>query len=165
MKRRETPSAFTGSTIVLVACLLLSSVVLSASPSASAAEPEPAQPPRAEAAPPSQVIVTYFHTTFRCPTCLQIERYTRETVEKDFPQDLASKRVLFRAIDVQEAENRHFIEDYSLYSKSVILSLMKNGKEVRWKNLPEIWKYAHNRDRFEQYIRSEIEAFLKELGS
>ena len=96
---------------------------------------------------------------------MKIEKHTRETVEKDFAQDLASKRVLFRTIDVQETENRHFIEDYRLYSKSVVLSLIKNGKEIRWKNLPDIWKYAHNRDRFNQYIRSEIEAFLAELGS
>lgn len=166
MKRKLEPSVREGFLIVLAAVLLLTAAAVFWAPCAvSAAGPEPAKASQAAAEPASQVIVTYFHTTFRCPTCLQIETYTRETVEKNFAQDFASKRILFRAIDVQEAQNRHFIQDYSLYSKSVILSLIQNGREIRWKNLPEIWKYAHSRDRFERYIQSEIEAFLKELGS
>lgn len=166
MKPRQHPSAFIGSKIVPAAILLLAAAWTLCAPSpALAAGTGSAEAASAAGGPASQVIVTYFHTTFRCPMCLQIEKYTRETVEKDFARQLASKKVLFRAIDVQEADNRHFIQDYSLYSKSVILSLVKDGKEIRWKNLPEIWKYAYNRDRFEQYIRSEIEAFLKELGS
>jgi len=165
MKWEQESSAREGAKMLLAACLLLAAAVLCARWTASAAGPEPAQAAPVAAEPASQVVVTYFHTTFRCPTCLQIEKHTRDTVEKDFAQDLASKRVLFRTIDVQEAENRHFIQDYSLYSKSVVLSLVKNGKEIRWKNLPDIWKYAYSWDKFEQYIRSEIETFLKELGS
>lgn len=166
MKWRQNPSAREGSGVAAGAVLLLAAAAVIFAPWAvSAAGPNPSGAAHAAAGSATQVVVTYFHTTFRCPTCLQIERYTRETVEKDFAPDVASKRVVFRAIDVQEARNRHFIEDYRLYSKSVILSLVKDGKEIRWKNLPEIWKYAHSRDRFETYIRSEIEAFLKELGS
>lgn len=164
--RTKNPSACESFMILLAAVLFLAAAAGIFAPwSVSAAGSQPAGTAHAAAEPASQVIVTYFHTTFRCPTCLQIERYTRETVEKDFAPDVASKRVVFRAIDVQEAKNRHFIEDYRLYSKSVILSLVKNSKEIRWKNLPDIWRYAYSRDRFQEYIRSEIEAFLKELGS
>lgn len=150
---------------VCSALAVLALLVLSAPPPVLPSGPQASEAAGGGTEPAAQVVVTYFHTTFRCPTCLQIEAYTRETVERDFARDLASKRVLFRAVDVQQAENRHFIMDYNLYSKSVVVSLMKNGKEVRWKNLPDIWRYAHSRDRFEQYVRSEIESFLKEPGS
>ena len=110
-----------------------------------------------------QVVVTYFHTTFRCPTCKKLESYSRETVENDFAKQIKEKKIIFRALNVEESENQHFIKDYGLYTKSLIVSLTRGGKEVQWKNLPDIWRLVQDRDEFEQYVRSEIEAYLKDL--
>lgn len=110
-----------------------------------------------------QVVVTYFHTTFRCPTCTLLEKYSRETVENHFANELKDDKVVFRAINLEDPEHQHFIRDYGLYTKSLVLSLNINGKEIRWKNLPDIWRLVHNRERFEQYVQSEIQAYLKDL--
>jgi len=112
---------------------------------------------------PDRVVVTYFHTTVRCPSCKGLEAYSRETVESGFAKEIEQGRVVFRHVNVQEPENEHFIKDYRLYTKSLIVSLIKDGKQVRWKNLPDIWKLVRNRERFEQYVKGEIEFFLKDL--
>ena len=51
--------------------------------------------------------------------------------------------------------------DYQLYTKSLVLSLRKNGKEVAFKNLDKIWEYVGNKQRFQDYVRNEVSAFLK----
>jgi hypothetical protein len=109
----------------------------------------------------TKVQVTYYHTTSRCPTCRRLEEYSRETVERGFTGEIAEGTVLFRTINVDKPENKHFLNDYKLYTKSLIVSQTQNGKEVRWKNLPDIWKHVHNRERFEEYVKGEIEAYLK----
>lgn len=110
-----------------------------------------------------QVVVTYFHTTVRCPTCHRLEEYARETVETAFAGDLEQGKVVFRAINLDDSKNQHFIKDYKLYTKSLIVSEWKDGKEVRWKNLPDIWKLVRDREQCEQYVRSEIEDYAKDL--
>ena len=110
-----------------------------------------------------QVVVTYFHTTFRCPTCHRLEEYSRDTVKSAFAGELEQGRIVFHVINVDDPENQHFIKDYKLYTKSLIVSEWKDGKEVRWKNLPEIWRLVRDREQYEQYVRGEIEDYLKDL--
>ena len=110
-----------------------------------------------------EVQVTYFHMTRRCPTCKLLEEYSKETVEKHFTEELNQGKILFRVINLDIPENKHFIKDYNLVTKSLIVSLNKNEKEIRWKNLPDIWKHVRNREHFKGYVRSQIEEFLKDL--
>lgn len=47
--------------------------------------------------------------------------------------------------------------------KSLILSVVKDGKEVKSKNLDKIWEYVWNKQRFIDYVASEINVFLKDV--
>ncbi len=87
----------------------------------------------------TQILVTYFHTTARCPTCIKIERYSKETVGNNFDKELKEKKIVFRSINMDKPENRHFVQTYKLFTKSLIISLIKQGKEEQWKNLTDIW--------------------------
>jgi len=111
----------------------------------------------------THVLVTYFYTTYRCTACTLLETYSAESVEKGFPEKVRDGRLVFRSINVDEPENRHFVRDYSLYTKSVVISLVRNGAEVRWKNLPDIWRHLRSRDVFQEYMKGEIESFLREI--
>lgn len=113
--------------------------------------------------PAKQLIVTYFHTSYRCPTCKKIEAYSKEAVEKNFEKEIKDLKVVYRALDMTTAENKHYIEDYKLVTKSVVLSITDNGKEIKWKNLPDIWTTIRNKDKFDEYILKEIREYLKEI--
>lgn len=112
---------------------------------------------------PDHVAVYYFHGNFRCVNCRNIEQYTKETVEKYFTKELNDGTVSFKVINVEEKGNEHFTDDYKLYTKSVVLSLVKGGKEVRYDNLTKIWEYLRGKEAFYQYIKTEIDKYLKEL--
>ena len=49
-----------------------------------------------------------------------------------------------------EEGNYHFVKDYGLYTKSVIISEEIDGKEIRWKNLPKVWEYIGSEDKFKK---------------
>ena len=110
----------------------------------------------------NKAIAYYFHSDFRCPTCRTMEKYTKEAIEDNFKNELASGRLVFKAINVDEKGNKHFVDDYRLYTKSLIISKIVNGKEVKHKNLTRIWEYVRNKDKFLDYVTGEIKDYLKE---
>jgi hypothetical protein len=107
-----------------------------------------------------QLVVYYLHGTFRCPSCNTIERLTKQAVEQGFAEQLATGRMQLKILNIEESGNEHFAEDYKLYTKSVILSDLKNGKEIQWKNLEKIWTLLHDEAKFIEYIKTEIKSYL-----
>jgi len=110
-----------------------------------------------------KLVAYYFHGSFRCQTCLSIEKQSKETVEGDFAKEIKSGKVVFQSLNYEEPENAHFGEDYQLTTRSLVLSLRKNGKEIKWKNLPEIWTRVHNPPSFREYVSGEVKAMQKEM--
>ena len=109
-----------------------------------------------------KVIAYYFHGSFRCSTCTNMENYSREAIEANFEDVLASGKLEFKTIDTEKEGNEHFVNKYQLYTKSLILSFMKDGKEIRSKNLDKIWELVRNKQKFITYVTEEIQSFLEE---
>lgn len=110
----------------------------------------------------TKVIAYYFHGTYRCGTCLTMERYSREVMEKYFNKELQDKRLEFKALNVEEPENMHYDSDYELPTISLVIALYKNGIQEKWKNLRDIWTYVEDKEKFYQYVRDETGRFLEE---
>ncbi len=106
--------------------------------------------------------VYYFFNNARCLTCRKMEKYVKEAVNDFFSDEIENGRVGFKAVNIDEAHNKHFIHDYALYTKSVVLSETKDGREMRWKNLEKIWELVRNEHDFRNYIRDEAALFLKD---
>ena len=110
-----------------------------------------------------KVVVYYFHGMRRCPTCLRIEAYAREALESGFGDALRSGKLQWRAINVDDRENRHYIQDYALVSKSLIASAVKNGRQKQWKDLQQIWELVGDKEAFLRYLQQEVRKYLEEL--
>ena len=103
------------------------------------------------------VLVYYFHATSRCGTCRTIEAYTHETVTSRFGPDLLARRLEWRAVNIEEAANRHFIRDYRLYTRSVVVVDAKDP--ARFKVLDRVWQLVQDKAAFQKYVEQEIRAF------
>ena len=90
-----------------------------------------------------------------------MESYSLETVTKYFKKEIESGKVNFKAIDLEEKNNEHYVNDYKLYTKTLIISVTKNGKEIQYKNLDKIWEYARNKEKFTNYVKNSINESLK----
>lgn len=107
-----------------------------------------------------KVIAYYFHSTARCTSCRKIEAYTHESILTNFDDDLQSGRLEWRVLNTDFKENRHFIKDYQLYTKSVVLVDLHDGKQIRWKNLSRVWELLGDKPAFLKYVQSEVNAYL-----
>ena len=117
--------------------------------------------------PPTQeeegrIVAYYFHTTQRCVTCRKIETFTREAIETGFADDLADGRLVWQPVNVQEPDHKHFIQDYQLTSKAVVLVEMAGKVQTRWKNLDQVWFLVRDKKAFQVYIQKETRDFLGE---
>lgn len=112
---------------------------------------------------PSQLVVYYFHGNARCPSCYKLEQYAKEVLEPGFADELKSGKIVFKSVNIDKAGNDRFVADYQLYTKSVVLSLVRDGKQVRYKNLEKVWDLLRDQDQYHAYVRDEIKLFLGEL--
>jgi hypothetical protein len=108
-----------------------------------------------------QIIAYYFHGTRRCPSCLKIEAYTKEAIDSGFTTELKDSLLIWNVVNTDEDSGKHFLEDYQLYTKSVILVDMHDNKQAHWKNLEKVWELLGDKELFKKYIREEITAYLK----
>jgi hypothetical protein len=113
--------------------------------------------------PDNCLAVYYFHGNFRCASCHKIELYTRGAIEKYFSKELKTGKLIYKVVNVDHKENSHFVKDYQLYTRSVVASLIKGGREVKYENLAKVWEYLGNKQKFYNYIDEEVGKFLKEL--
>jgi len=133
-------------------------------PSLQAAAPE--KVPAAPAGPAgavSTVVAYYFHATVRCPTCRMIETQSREIIQERFANELASGRLQWKPVNVEEPANRHFIQDYQLFTRSLVLALFKDGQQQGYKVLNDVWRMVGNRTLMQRYVENEVRAFLEKL--
>ena len=110
----------------------------------------------------AKVIAYYFHGDFRCSNCYKIEKYSKEAIDKYFAKELASGELEYKVINVDERGNEHFAADYKLYTKSLVISRIKGGREVEYKNLEKVWNYLGDKGAFYNYVKEEVAKFLEE---
>ncbi|MBI4061257.1 MAG: hypothetical protein HY403_07485 [Elusimicrobia bacterium] len=67
----------------------------------------------------------------------------------------------FTAINVEEPENEHFVQDYGLSSKTLVIQKQRGGKKLEWRNLGRIWELVGDREAFSAYVRGEITALRR----
>jgi hypothetical protein len=118
--------------------------------------PKPATPPTTG----PKLIVYYFHSSYRCHSCITIEKFTKAALDEGFPAELQSGTVNWKPLNLEDSGNEHFSTDYKLYTKSVVLSLWQNGQEKSWKNLEEVWTLLRDEIAFKEYIQKEIKIML-----
>jgi hypothetical protein len=92
-----------------------------------------------------------------------MEEYSREAIERNFKEQLNSGELVYKVVNTDEKANAHFVGDYQLYTKSLVLSFIRDGKEVKYKNLDKIWDYVGNKDQYMKYVTDEINKSLEEM--
>ena len=107
-------------------------------------------------------VLYYFYSQPRCKTCLAIETETGIAVHKNFANELKSGVLQWIVLDLDKPENKHFIKDFQLYTKSVVLVEKKGTKIVRHKLLQKVWELIHQPTAFEAYVVKSLQGFMLE---
>lgn len=110
---------------------------------------------------PAKVVAYYFHGNMRCITCKKIEALTTEAIETGFADDIKSGRVELKVVNVEESGNEHFIQDYELASRSVVVARYEGEVEKDWKRLDEVWQLVGDKDAFIRFVQEQTANLLK----
>lgn len=108
------------------------------------------------------VHVYYLHGNTRCPTCRSIEAYAKEAVETGFADKLRSGQVQWQVINYESPGNEHYATDYEVVAPNVVLAKFKDGKQVAWKGLPEVWEHVGNKTAFVDFVQNSLRIFTGE---
>ena len=126
-----------------------------------AAEVSPGEPPAA-AAREHKVVAYYFHNTQRCVTCLKIERLAEEALRGQFAAAFEKGELEWRAVNMEEPPNEHFVQDYQLVTSSLVLVDLHDGEERDWTNMEKVWQFVHDDEAaFKQYVVEQAREYLE----
>ena len=111
-----------------------------------------------------KLIAYYFHRTQRCRTCLAIEADAEEALKDACPEALATGRLEWRTVNVEEPANERFVKDYQLTESSLVLVYTEDGAQEEWRKLERVWDLVGDELEFKAYVEAEASVFL-ERGS
>lgn len=117
-------------------------------------------PAVAELGSRTKVVAYYFHLTVRCPTCRAIEAYSREGIESAFAGDLKSGVIDWRSVDIELPENNRFVQNYQLFTSSLVLVKVRDSKQVEWRNLDKVWDLVREKGDFLKYVQTNVREYL-----
>jgi hypothetical protein len=61
-------------------------------------------------------------------------------------------------------ENWHFVKDYQLFTKSLVLVRFEKGREAEHKVLNETWELVGDKSAMQGYVEREVRDYLKRLS-
>ena len=150
---------------LLLACLSLSLMAgcttPAAPPAANGGEPGPQEQPNSNisASQTDRVDVVFFHRTQQCYSCKYLGAKTLYTVETYFKDELASGRVTFQSINVQDEANADIIKKYGAYTSSLFINTIEDGTD-HIEEATKVYSLIGKDEAFVETLKSKIEKSL-----
>ncbi len=107
------------------------------------------------------VLILQFHRTERCKFCNDMEAHTNEVLNLFFQDDLQNGKIVFRQINMELPRYEGLRKKYNLFTSTLVLIKLSEGKESRWKILTEAWHLTDKKQEFIQMFQGELIKFRK----
>lgn len=104
--------------------------------------------------------VTYFMTNYRCHSCHYIENMTVETLLTQFSKAMQDSTIIFRTINIDLPENNHYVDDYKLEFKSIIIEKIEADSVISWNKLDTLWNCIDKDIEFSGVIERSVNDYL-----
>jgi hypothetical protein len=147
-------------TILLLVFVAASLVAVFMKVTGEEPETERAADTSAEAAGGTKVVMYYFHGNARCKTCLTIEMYALEAIETGFPKSLREGTLEFMPVNLEIEGNEHFIDDFQLSARTVVIERITDGERGDYVNLHRVWELVGDKEAYIKYVQDEMEKFM-----
>ena len=107
-----------------------------------------------------KVEVFLFHNTQRCVSCINIGKYTKQTIDNNFSEELASGKIIFREINIDLPENYQLAEKFEAAGSSLYINTIRGDKDYIEQDLT-VWRLVGDEIKFEKYLKDKIDNILK----
>jgi hypothetical protein len=106
------------------------------------------------------LVVYYFHSNTRCPTCQSIETQAKQAVQTDFATQLTSGEITWKVLNYEQPVAKSLATRFEIQMPVVVLARMKAGQVQDWKRLDEVWALVGDKPAFATYVAGEINRML-----
>jgi hypothetical protein len=107
------------------------------------------------------LMVYYFHSDDRCPTCRAIETQSHDTVHSLFAPQLDSGELIWKILNYEQPAGTELAERFEIHMPMVVLARIKAGQIEDWKSLDQVWALVGDEPAFAEYVRDEIVQMLE----
>ena len=105
-------------------------------------------------------LLYYFNRKFRCQSCEVLESTLQNTLQITYADHFGAGRLAMCVINVDDPENRHYLEQFEIFSNSIVIVEKKSGNILRYKNIEAIWDVSEDREAITRVLKSEVDEFL-----
>ena len=106
------------------------------------------------------VEVVYFHRAQRCNSCIYAEKGIRYTMETYFRDELASGKLIFKAVNIEDKKNATIVKKYGAFTSSLFINTKRGGTD-HIVEVKEIWFVLGKDEVFVEIVRDKIGESLK----
>ncbi len=117
----------------------------------------------ADGLPTDGVVVYYFHGNKRCHTCNRMEALAILALDEGFADRQRAGTVVFKPVNIETDATRHFITDFEMTNRCVVMVERENGKDSDWRRLDEVWTKIGDDVEYKAYITENLTACLANL--
>jgi len=108
--------------------------------------------------------VIYFHAEHRCRACLDIEEFTRYTLNTYFSEQLKDSTITFKIYNVDKEENYAIAEEYQSGGSALFLNVIRKGKSKKINLTDFAFLNSSDKDKFTSDLKNEFSNELKTLS-
>ena len=90
----------------------------------------------------------------------KIEDYAHKALEEEFADEYRKGEIEWRTANYDDPANKQLAVNYKVYSSTVVLVRVAEGKTTDWRNLEQVWDFVDEEDAFKQYVQAEAQELL-----
>jgi hypothetical protein len=106
------------------------------------------------------LVVYYFHSNFRCPTCQAVESQAKATVEGDFAAELGRGQIAWKVLNYEKPAGAELARKFEVKDPVIVLAQVSDDQVRDWKRLDKAPALAGDKPALSQYLRDEIKQML-----
>jgi hypothetical protein len=76
-----------------------------------------------------------------------MEKLTEKALDENFSALLKKGNLIFKAVNIDQTGNQKFVQEYKLFTKSVVLVDFMEKRQLKWKRLDQKYKQEINNVR------------------
>jgi thiol-disulfide isomerase/thioredoxin len=116
---------------------------------------------RDPATPQDGLVVYYFHSSTRCPTCRAIESQARDVVQTEFASELQRGELQWKVVNYEQPSAAELANKFEIQMPVVVLAKVSAGEILDWKSLDRVWALVDDQPAYAEFVAGEIQNMLE----
>lgn len=106
-----------------------------------------------------RVELLYFHPRFRCVSCNNVEKYSREVTKDEFAKEMKDGKLVFKSLEIDDPKNKKLVDGLGVTGSSLYIVASGDGKSEH-SEIKSVWLHWNDSEKSKDIITSELNSVL-----